>query len=261
MKKLGLALGAGGARGVAHVGFLQALDENGIKPDFISGSSMGSVVGACYAIGMKPNEMMRHVLKLHTRDLIDFSPTAFKAGSILKSKKLSQTLGFYLRGKQFEDLKIPFSCTGVDVLSGKEVLFTKGDLRPAVVASSSIPLIFQPVEVDEMLVCDGGVLCRVPIKHAKAMGADVVIGLDVLGPLSELEELKSVPKYFLRLIDIYDTKITSTEVEQQKPDLYLCPDLGDMSQYKIDTEKFLFAYKQGYKIAMDNMDTIKSLLK
>lgn len=261
MKKLGLALGAGGARGVAHVGFLQALEENKITPDFISGSSMGSVVGACYAMGMKPTEMMRYVLKLHHRDLIDFSPMAFKAGSILKSKKLNQTLEFYLRGKHFEDLKIPFSCTGVDVLSGKEVLFTKGDLRLAVVASSSIPLIFQPVEYEGMLVCDGGVLCRVPVKYAREMGADVVIGFDVLGPLSELEELKSVPKYFLRLIDIYDSKITSTEMQLQKPDLYLCPDLGDMSQYKIDADKFLFAYKQGYKIAMDNIDTIKNLLK
>lgn len=261
MKKLGLALGAGGARGVAHVGFLQALEENGITPDFISGSSMGSVVGACYAMGMKPNEMMRYVLKLHSRDLIDFSPAAIRAGSILKSKKLNQTLGFYLRGMHFEELQIPFSCVGVDVLTGKEVLFTKGDLKTAVVASSSIPIVFQPVEYEGMLVCDGGVSCRVPVKYAREMGAEVIIAFDVLGPLRTTQEFKSVPKYLLRLIDIYDSKITATEMQIQKPDIYLAPDLGDMSQYKMDTEKFLFAYKQGYKTAMDNMEAIKNLLK
>lgn len=261
MKKLGLALGSGGARGVAHIGFLQALEESGIKPSFISGSSMGSVVGACYAMGMRPKEMFNEVLKLKAKDIVDISPSTLKAGSLLSSKKLHQTLAKYMGGVQFEDLHIPFRCVGVDVISGKEVIFSQGDLTTAVQASSSIPLFFQPVDYDDMLVCDGGVLCRVPIKTVKQMGAQVIIGVDVLGPLREIEEINGVIGYFLRLIDIYDCRITDIHRKENPANLFLAPDLGDMSPYRISTEKIKFAYVQGYKTAKAHMDEIISLIK
>ena len=261
MKKLGLALGSGGARGVAHVGFLQALEESGITPSFIAGSSMGSVVGACYAMGMRPKEMLNEILKLKAKDVVDFSPTTLKAGSLLSSKRMHATLAKYMGGMQFEDLRIPFRCVGVDVISGKEVIFSQGDLTTAVQASSSIPLFFQPVDYDDMLVCDGGVLCRVPIRTVKQMGAQVVIGFDVLGPLREIEEINGVMGYFLRLIDIYDCRITQTHRKENPADLFLAPDLGDMSPYVINTEKLKFAYIQGYKTAKAHMDEIISLIE
>ena len=92
MKTLGLALGAGGSRGVAHVGFLKALEENGIKPDFIAGTSIGSVVGAFYAIGYSPDYMLKVALGLKSRDILDLSPLAIKNGTLLKSKKMAAIL-------------------------------------------------------------------------------------------------------------------------------------------------------------------------
>jgi len=261
MKKLGLALGSGGARGVAHIGFLQALEENGIKPSYIAGSSMGSVVGACYAMGMKPKQMLNEVLSLKAKDILDFSPTTLKAGSLLTSKKLHATLARYMGVMQFEDLKIPFRCVGVDVISGKEVVFSQGDLTTAVQASSSIPLFFKPVEYEDMLVCDGGVLCRVPTKTVRQMGAQVVISFDVLGNLREIEEINGIIGYIMRLTDIYDCKITKQYKKENPSDLFLAPDLGDMSPYKLNAEKFKFAYVQGYKTAKAHMDEIMELIK
>ena len=261
MKKLGLALGSGGARGVAHIGLLQALEESGITPSYIAGSSMGSVVGACYAMGMRPKEMLNEVLKIQAKDVVDFNPSTLKAGSFLSSKKMHATLSRYMGGVNFEDLHLPFRCVGVDVISGKEVVFSQGDLTTAVQASSSIPLFFQPVDYDDMLVCDGGVLCRVPIKTVRQMGAQVVIGFDVLGPLREIDELNGVLGYILRLIDIYDCEITQHHRDENPADLFLAPNLGDMSPYRINTEKIKFAYIQGYKTAKAHMDEIITLLK
>ena len=106
MKKLGLALGAGGSRGIAHIGFLKALEDNGIKPDYISGTSMGSVVGSFYAMGISPSYMIKVALSLRARDLLDLSPIAIKNGTLLKSKKMSALLHRYLHDTLIEDLKI-----------------------------------------------------------------------------------------------------------------------------------------------------------
>ena len=112
MKKLGIALGAGGSRGVAHVGFLQALEEEGIKPDYITGSSMGAIVGAAYAAGMSAEEIKTVVLGLKLRHLI--SP-AYARGGFLSTRKARKILERYLGDTRFEDLKIPFRCVAVEM--------------------------------------------------------------------------------------------------------------------------------------------------
>ena len=127
MKKLGLALGSGGARGVAHIGFLQALDDNGIKPQFISGCSMGSVVGSCYALGMRPKDMMDAVRNLKARDLLDLNIAAIRQGTLLKSKKLLAVLKRFLGHTTFEELKIPFEI--VSPSSWRSVIGRQGKKR------------------------------------------------------------------------------------------------------------------------------------
>ena len=107
MKKLGFALGSGGSRGVAHIGFLQAMQENGIEPDCIAGSSMGSVVGACYAAGMSVEEMKNVVFELKALDILDISGNVLKNQALFKSKKMRAKLGEYLGEKTFEELNIP----------------------------------------------------------------------------------------------------------------------------------------------------------
>lgn len=259
MKKLGLALGSGGARGVAHVGFLQALEDNGIKPAFISGCSMGAVVGAAYAGGMTPLTMLKTATLLKKKDLLDISAFPITSGAILRSEKVQRVLDKLYNGTNIEDLQIPFSCIGADVISGKKVVFDQGSVSLAVRASSAIPLVFKPVEYENMLVADGGVICRIPVDEVKALGADVVVAVDVLGPLREVGDIKNIFSYFLRLIDIYDNRITSLLTKHCSADLILAPDLGDVSQYKM--ENVQFCYDRGYACAMQKMDEIKKLLQ
>lgn len=258
MKKLGLALGSGGARGVAHVGFLQALEDNGIKPACISGCSMGAVVGAAYSSGMTPRTMLKTATLLKKKDLLDISAFPITSGAILRSEKVKRIFDKLYRGANIEELSMPFSCIGADVVSGKKVVFDQGPVSLAVRASSAIPLVFKPVEYENMLVADGGILCRLPVSEVKALGADVVIAVDVLGPLREMGDVKNIFSYFLRLIDIYDNRITSLLTERSDADLILTPDLGDVSQYKI--ENVQFCYDRGYDCAMQKIDEIKALL-
>lgn len=261
MKKLGLALGAGGARGVAHIGFLKALEDNGIKPSYISGSSMGSIIGACYAMGITPAYMIKIVTSLRSRDILDLSPTALKNGTLLKSKKMADILTRYLGDTEFEDLHLPFSCVGTDIISGNKVVFSQGRVATAIQASSSIPLVFAPVAYDNMLVADGGLVTRVPVEEVKNMGADVVVAVDVLGPLREIDEIKSIFNYFFRLIDVFDSQVNKLNLEKHPVDFYCAPSMGDMSQYKIDSAKMQFAYDKGYESAMNIMDRLKQKLK
>ena len=259
MKKLGLALGSGGSRGLAHVGFLKALEENGIKPSFISGCSMGAVVGACYANGMSPDVMLKTAQFLKKKDLLDISMSPITSGAILRSEKVTKIFEKLYQGKNIEDLSIPYACIGADIISGNKVVFNQGSVATAVRASSAIPLVFKPVEYDDMIIADGGVLCRLPVQECRDLGADVVICMDVLGPLREMGDIKNIFSYFLRLIDVYDNRITSLLKEREAADLTLTPDMGEVSQYKVDN--VTYCYQKGYDCAMKKMDEINALLK
>ncbi len=261
MKKFGLALGAGASRGIAHIGFLKALEDNGIRPDCIAGTSIGSVVGAFYSFGYSPDYMLKVALGLRARDILDLSFLAIKNGTLLKSKKMAALLKRYLANTQIEDLAIPFKCVGLDIISGDKVVFDQGSVAVAVQASSSMPLIFAPVDYENMLVADGGLCSRVPVEEVKSMGAEVVVGVDVLGDIREIDELKSMFHYLLRIIDIYDAKVSKNYLEKNPPDILCTPDLGDMSQYKIVPEQMMRAFNRGYDSAMAIMDELKEKLK
>ncbi len=260
-KKLGLALGSGGARGVAHIGLLKALEEEGIKPNFISGTSMGAVVGACYAVGMTVEEMKGIISELKPLDIIDVSVSGIGKLGLLRSKKVQNLLLKHIGEATFDSLNIPFTCTACDLLSGKLYVFNEGSVALAVQASSAIPSVFRPVDYNNMLLVDGGVICRVPIAEVKEMGADVVIACDVLVNTElEVERPKNLLTSTLRIFDIMDNKITHLTYEKLKDkcDLLLLPEMKGMNQYAVrDLER---AYEEGYQTAKQNMDKIKSLL-
>jgi NTE family protein len=261
-KKLGLALGSGGSRGTAHIGFLQALEENDIKVNFISGTSMGAVVGACYSKGMSPIEMRDKIFELKTRDLFDLDLMPLTRLGLLRSQKVRTLIQELLGEVEFKTLKIPFKCVAVDILTGKELTLEKDkNLVDSVLASSAIPSIFRPIKMDDMLLVDGGIANRVPVNIVKDMGADVVIGIDVLGTLQEVEEVKNVFSVILRMIDIMD--FTNSEKRRKEEedliDLWIEPEMGNLSQYNIKTiEK---AYEAGYQAGITNIKKIKELLK
>ena len=259
MKKLGFALGAGGSRGCAHLGFLKAMEEEGIYPDFIAGTSMGAVVGACYASGFTPDFMIEEVKKLKFREIFDLSLRPIGNGALLRSKKIKKKLSKYISSKSFDQLKIPFKCVATDLISGKAV--TLGDDKNVcncVVASSSIPSIFKPVKMDGKLLVDGGVTCRVPIETVREMGAQVVVAVDVLGKIRSCDKKYNVFGVLMRMFDIADCELTKYKLPTKCPDIFIEPDLDDMNQYKFkDIE---FAIERGYQTGKKYAQDIKSLI-
>lgn len=159
--KIGLVLSGGGARGFAHLGVIKALNEKGIIPDVISGTSAGAIVGSLYADGYTPEEILK-ILNLNGR-LHYFSP-AVPRGGLLQISGIEKILREKLRAKKFNDLKIPLFVSATDLNNGKAVYFSEGDLLQPVIASASIPVLFRPVVIDNVQYVDGGVLDNLPLK-------------------------------------------------------------------------------------------------
>jgi len=256
-KKLGFALGAGGARGVAHVGFLKAMEDAGIKPDFVTGCSMGSVVGAAYSAGVSIETMRKAVCSLRLFDLI--APTG-KRGGLFDTKKMRRILAHYIGDLDFADLQTPFHCVAVDMITQSLIEFSEGSLLDAVVASSSIPSIFCPTEKNGMLLVDGGLLARVPCEFVKNMGADIVVAVDVLGNLATLEKKPSTITVLLESYNIMDNYRTAIRRKEQESiiDFWLEPPLGSMNQYSL--KQLEFALEEGYKLGKANAQKIKDAL-
>jgi NTE family protein len=173
---VGLALGGGAARGIAHIGILQELEHVGIRIDCLAGTSAGAVVGALYASGVTTQELKEFARALKWRDI--FAPHVSLKG-LVSSKPLVKLLQTYCRATRFEDLQIPFTVVASDFETGESVAMTKGDLFPAVQASCSIPLLCPPVTLNGRYYIDGGFAAEVPVKAVRDMGADVVIACDV----------------------------------------------------------------------------------
>ncbi len=260
-KSLGLALGGGGARGICHVGVLKALEDEGIKPQYIAGTSMGSVVGACYAMGMSLDEMTKIIMDIKPADIMDFDVAGLTKLGIMRSKKVQKLFLKYIGEVTFEQLKIPFVCTSTDILTGKEYIFKSGPVATGVQASSAIPSIFRPVPYKDMLLVDGGVSSRVPIREVKDLGADVVIACDALANTFEsVEKPKNLIGMLMRLYDVMDARQASETYRHTTNicDLILMPEMKGMSQYAI--KELDRAFDEGYKTTKDNMDKIKKLL-
>ena len=259
MKKLGLVLGSGGARGIAHVGFLQALEENGIKPYCIAGCSMGSVVGGLYSKGMKPSEMLEVIKELKGSDIIDFDLIGFSNKALLKTAKMTKLVDSLFGGVTFSKLKIPFTCNAFDMNKAKTVWFTRGSVSVAVRASSSIPVVFKPVVIGDKQLIDGGAVMRMPVEGVVKMGAEVIVGVDVLGKLRKTYEDKNMITHILRIIDAVDWAQTENNYVKDPYDLLLMPELGQMSPYVV--KDLLFAYEKGYETGSRSIQKIKELIK
>jgi NTE family protein len=181
--KLGLALGSGGARGLAHIAFLEVLDQLLIKTSAIAGSSIGALVGALYAGGMSGAELRDLATGITIRDLPRFLDTpSFKEFQGIKGKKIEDWLREILPVKRFEDLPIPLRVIATDFWKGEEVVFSSGDIAQAVRASISIPGVFHPYELEGRVLVDGGVVNPVPFERLEGL-ADFVVALDVSGEM------------------------------------------------------------------------------
>jgi len=230
MKTLGLALGGGGLRGAAHIGVLQVMHGYGIIPSYVSGTSAGAVVAACYAAGMTPKEMEEEVLRLRAKDYLDYDwqglgkllghifagrPAHFPAG-FLKGSRLEELLARWTKGKRLSEAGLPLAIVATDLTSGKRVIFTnqrfevedsdtiiirEATLSEAVRASASIPVTFVPKELDGLSLVDGALKDAVPVRVLKIMGADYVLAVNLQSRRME-RPVRDVPGIVTRSIDI-----------------------------------------------------------
>jgi NTE family protein len=264
--KVGIALGGGGARGFAHIGALRALEAMHIPIDYIAGTSMGSVVGSLYALGYSPDQMEQVVAKIHWDTVFDDTPErknlSFrekeddfrhllpielglnKKGLGLPSGLIAGSkLGFVLRSvlissvatTDFDKLRIPFRAVAADVQTGDVVVMGKGDLARCVRASMAIPAVFTPVEIDGKLLIDGGEAQNLPVQAVRAMGADIVIAIDVGSSGEASEKPSNVADMLGKIIDIPLKQ--NTMASRKLADVFVQPDLkgyssGAFAEYK-----------------------------
>ncbi|MGB8252155.1 MAG: patatin-like phospholipase family protein, partial [Anaerolineaceae bacterium] len=179
---IGLALSGGGARGLAHIGVLKVLEEAHVPIDYISGTSMGSIIGAGYANGSTPAELESIASRFsHIRQLIRMVDLAGGRRGLLDGKHVRAFLTEIIGAKtNFSDLRIPLSICSVDLNSGREKIFTEGNVLDAVMASIAVPGIFVPQVVQDHNLVDGGVINNLPVDHVRALGAEFIIAVDVM---------------------------------------------------------------------------------
>jgi NTE family protein len=179
MRKLGLALGSGAARGWSHIGVIEALEEEGIHADIVTGTSIGSIVGAAYACN-NIAALKQAALTLDVKTiLLHFLEFTVPRAGLIDGAKVVEFIGEQLHETSIEALSKPFACVATDVLSGKEYVFKSGELLTAIRASISMPGIFAPIYHDGRVLIDGGVVNPVPVDLARELGADIVIAVDI----------------------------------------------------------------------------------
>jgi NTE family protein len=224
-KKIGLALGGGGARGFCHIEFIKVLDELGLKPSIISGTSIGSIMGAFYAAGYSGQQMEELIHEIGLRQITRLvDPSFFSRAGLVKGKGILDFLNKHIPVKTFEALKIPLKIVATDYWRQHEVVLDKGELVPAIRASISLPAIFEPVTLDGRVLVDGGVTNPVPYDIIRDQ-CDLLIAIDV-GGFREAPSKVRVPNMFENIfstVQILQNAIVQNKMAIAKPDLYYKP--------------------------------------
>ena len=283
--KIGVALSGGGAKGMAHVGFLQALHEAGVRPDFITGVSMGSIVGGMYASGYHPDvlaqEFRKQDYELLLSDNIDENMVFFDekpffrnrllsftykksgdfvtSGGLIQGQYFTSMLNYYLwpvnTVRDFSELPVPFKSIATNVQTVAPKVFDSGNLVEVVRASMSVPLAFSPVEIDDSLYLDGGIRRNFAVSELKDMGADILIGSYTGGEIIEKEKLNSVPSITTQLLGYQGVK---SSVEQSTElDLIVSYKFGDLNGTSFASYDSLI--NLGYNTALKHNEEFKQI--
>ena len=177
--RIGLALGGGAARGFAHIGVIQVLEEAGIRPDLVAGTSAGSLIAAIYASGKSGAEMASLASTMDESAITDWS---FPGRGLIRGEALARYVREQTGAKTIEQMKLPLGIVATDLDSGAAILFQRGDTGAAVRASSAVPAVFQPVKIGTREYVDGGLVSPVPVRFARQMGAELVVAVDISSP-------------------------------------------------------------------------------
>jgi NTE family protein len=285
-KRIGLALGAGGARGLAHIGVFRAFEDESIPVDLIAGSSIGALVGAAFASGITSHEMDAMVRKFlesptfqdsalksikEVQDSKSFTLTQkiqaffknriilaqamFRPG-VLHADDFQAMIDFFLPDIKVEDLKIPFVAVATDLISGYPVVLSEGSLRKAVMASCAVPGAVPPVREDDRLLSDGGIVSFVPTLIARKRGAEFVVAVTVGSEIHARDEVKSAMDVYVRAADI-----TSFHLEQEnlkQADVIIRPKVGNLHWTDFLLAEDLIS--EGEKAARESMPAVKGAL-
>jgi len=219
--KLGLALGSGSARGWAHIGIIRALAEAGIEPDIVCGCSIGSLIGAAYVSG-EFDKLERWVESLKWRDVLGLLDVSFNSG-LIKGNKLIEFIGKHFVDQDFASLTKPFACVATDLETGREIWLREGSVVEAVRASIAIPGLFRPRLRDGRLLVDGGLVNPVPVSLCRALGADLVIAVDLgsdrPGPVNPSDEETPTVGWKQKLLSGLGLASAQTEETEPLPSL------------------------------------------
>ncbi len=262
--KLGLVLSGGGAKGLAHIGVIRAMEKAGLTPDYVTGTSMGSIVGGLYSLGYTADEISQMVTDVdwdailsnkiplneityeeksyYGRYIAELPVKGIKVGlprGVIEGQQLSELLSRLTRSahdiEDFSELPIPFNCVAADIATGEPVVLSSGSLPEAIRASMAIPTVFTPVEIDGRLLVDGGLVRNFPVEEVKAMGADIVIGVFVSSDLNTKEELDNLIAVLTQ--SAFVTSAIDSRRQRTMVDLYIEPNLegystGSFSQWE-----------------------------
>ena len=244
MNKIGLALGGGGVRGLAHISVLEVLDDLDCKPSVIAGTSMGAIIGALYASGMSGKDIKKlvrhHIISKddHLRDVIDkradilkwasaFAPEHARGG-LIKADKFYNRLFGEINKATFEELEIPLILIATDYWTAEEVIYETGELLPAIKASAAIPGVFAPVSIGGRILVDGGVVNVVPYEQVMKL-CDVTIAVDVTGTHTPHKyEVPSVMESVLGTFRIMQTASLAAKMKVLQPDIFVHPEIHNV---------------------------------
>lgn len=231
--RIGLALGGGAARGFAHVGVIQVLEEAGIRPTLVTGTSAGSLVAALYASGKSGAQLQQIAETMEEATIADWTLQIFTRG-VLRGEALAKYVNTQVGQKPIEAMVIPLGIVATDLNSGNDVLFQRGDTGTAVRASSAVPAVFQPVKVGSREYVDGGLVSPVPVRAARKMGAELIIAVDISTP-PEASAASGTLEILLQTFTIMGKSISAIELKDA--DVLVRPSLQGVSSADFSARK------------------------
>ena len=261
-QKVGLALGSGVARGLAHIGVLEVLQREGIPVDVIAGTSAGSAIGALYAQGKDAEMIKGRVEGMGWRQIVSLVDLAFPKTGFIEGSKVKKWLKGIIGDVAFEDLKKPLACIAADIMTGEEVVIDRGSVLEAVMVSISMPVIFSVVKWKNRYLVDGAVVNPVPVDVLKRMGADIVIAVNVIPSpgrrIHQAEEFRKPNIISIIMQSIYIGSYSLVEASLEGADIVIEPEVAHIGTGDFHRAKECIVL--GEKAAQEAIPGIKKLL-
>ncbi|HMH67623.1 MAG TPA: patatin-like phospholipase family protein [Pinirhizobacter sp.] len=250
--RIGLALGGGAAKGFAHIGVIKMLEASGIHPDVVAGTSAGSVVGALYASGMDAFTLQEQAFSLDEAKIRD---VGFFGGGLVKGELLEDYVNTLVNKRPIQGLSLPFAAVATNLQTGDRAVFVSGNTGQAVRASSSIPGVFQPTDINGVPYVDGGVVSPVPVDAARQLGADIVIAVDISAKASRTRP-EGMMGVVGQSITIMGQKLG--EQELARADVVIRPKVGQIGPTDFDAKNM--AILEGERAALAAIPAIKAAI-